>query len=64
MYDPDARGVVEDYTDAFLVTFCMIVFMALGIVWAVYGFVAALVLGVAAFRGLAWLDRRRNGLRD
>lgn len=64
MYDPHARGVVEDYTDAFLVTFCMIVFMALAIVWAVYGFVAALVFAVAARQGVAWLDQRRNGGPD
>jgi hypothetical protein len=49
--------MVEDYTNAFLVsTFCL-VFMALFAIWAIWGLIAALGIGWLADRAMARLHR-------
>lgn len=53
MYDPHNKGQVEDFTDAFLATFGVIVFMALATLWVVIGFLPTLGLSWLAGRGLA-----------
>jgi hypothetical protein len=41
-------GAVEDYTRPFLYTFCAWVFCALTLVWALWGFLLAILISVAA----------------
>jgi hypothetical protein len=48
MHDYKGLGRVEDYTDAFLVSFGLLVFMLLIALWAMLGYPAALA---AAFLG-------------
>lgn len=60
--DPMERkhpGVVEDYTNAFLVSFGVVVFIALFAVWAVWGLIGAGLVSWLADR--AMLRRRRSG---
>ena len=59
MYDPNQRGEVQDYTDAFLATFCVIVFMALATLWALFGMIPTLAAAWVSLKGLGWAAARR-----
>lgn len=55
-HDPLNRqrpGVAPDYTAAFLVSFGMCLFVGLIIVWALWGFAAAVICGVLGDRLIA-----------
>jgi len=52
--------VVEDYTNAFLWSFGVLVFMALFGVWVVWGLVGALLIGAIADRLITRDFRRRD----
>lgn len=49
--------MVEDYTNAFLVSAFCLVFMALFVIWAMWGLIVALGTGWAADTALAALPR-------
>lgn len=53
------RQPAPDYTNAFLVSFGSVVFMALCVIWAVWGLIAALAIGWGADRLLARRARQR-----
>jgi len=53
-------AVVEDYTNAFLWSFGVLVFMALFGVWVVWGLVGALLIGAIADRLITRDFRRRD----
>lgn len=61
-YDPKYPGRVEDYTNAFLVSAGVLCTMFLWVIWAIWGFAAALFLSWTADRAIAFEDRR--GRRD
>ncbi|QIE40716.1 hypothetical protein G5B39_01270 [Rhodobacteraceae bacterium SC52] len=69
MFDPqDSRAPlpghgqpVEDYTNAFLVTACGLVFCTLFALWAMYGLFAALAVAWVADRALLrFMTRQRH----
>jgi hypothetical protein len=55
MRDDDRPGVVPDYTNAFLVSAFVVVWLALCVVWAIWGLLAA--------GGLSWIADRLMILR-
>lgn len=52
--------MVEDYTTPFLVSTFVLVFMALLAIWAVWGLIAALVLGWLADIAMIRISRHRG----
>lgn len=50
--------MVEDYTNAFLVTFGIVIFIALVAIYAAWGLVAAIGCGIAADRLIGKPGRR------
>ncbi|MCV6595104.1 MAG: hypothetical protein OIF48_19315 [Silicimonas sp.] len=46
----DRPGIVSDYTNAFLVTFGVIIFMILFAIWAIWGLIIAGLVGWGADR--------------
>lgn len=51
---------VEDYTDAFLWSFCLMLFMIFFVMTAFIGFLWALFTAFALNRGITYLVRRKN----
>lgn len=60
MYDRPPPEPVEDYTSAFLVSFGIVLFMALWAIAVVAGFVWGLATGVAINRAIRLIEAR-NG---
>ena len=54
----EPRGVAPDYTVAACVSLGAVAWMALMIVWAVVGFLAALASAWGMDRGIGWIGRR------
>lgn len=52
--------MVEDYTNAFLVSFMCLLFMGLIAVWAIWGFLTALVVSYATDRAIVIEARRAH----
>lgn len=50
--------MVEDYTNAFLVSLCVLVFLALCTIWAVSGLLTAVAVSFAADRLIEYASRR------
>lgn len=50
--------MVEDYTNAFLVSALFLLFTILMAIWALWGFVAAVLIGYAADRVIVFEARR------
>ncbi|WP_299646061.1 hypothetical protein [uncultured Jannaschia sp.] len=57
--DDDRHGRVEDYTNAFLATFYLILVMALVLIWGVWGYLVALGLCAALHWAIRTLGLRR-----
>ena len=55
-------GVVEDYTNAFLVSAGVLLFLGLAVIWAVWGFIVAGLTSLGADR-LINVDLRRARAR-
>lgn len=53
-------GIAPNYTNAFLVSFGVLTFMALGIIWAIWGFLASLLTGYGAERAITVTSRRSD----
>ena len=56
---PNYPGTVEDYTSAFLVSFGVLIFMALFAIWALWGLLVAGIVSAIADR-LMTVDFRRS----
>jgi hypothetical protein len=56
----DHRGPAPDFTDAFLCTLCVIVFVGLCTIAAVAGYVWVVITACLLDRGITWLDRYKN----
>lgn len=52
--------MVENYTNAFLVSFGILLFMALVVIWAIWGLIGAGVIGAIADRVTVEADRLRR----
>lgn len=52
-------GAVEDYTKPFLYTFAFWVFCALTLIWALWGFLLAIVLAVIANHVITLREQQR-----
>lgn len=57
---PERFGMVEDYTNAFLVSAFVLTFMALFAIWALWGLMIAGLVGWTADR-LITVDFRKDG---
>ncbi len=62
MRRPEHPGEVEDFTNAFLVSFGVIVFIALWAVSVILGFIWALMSAYGTDKALSRWSRRRSGL--
>ncbi|MEM9432662.1 MAG: hypothetical protein AAGA12_01970 [Pseudomonadota bacterium] len=49
---------VEDYTVPFLVAFCVLIFIGLFTLWAMFGYAVSLLSGYVMHRVIARLPRR------
>lgn len=58
MQTRDHRQAAPDFTQAFLWTLCLIVFMTLCMITAVLGYLWLAVAVWAMHAGISWLDRR------
>ena len=60
MRDRDRPGIVEDYTGAFLTSALALLIMCLTVIWAIWGFAAALFIGWTADRVIVMEARRHR----
>ncbi len=51
--------MVEDYTGAFLVSFGVLIFVGLLMIWSIWGLIGASIVGAIADRVTVGLDRLR-----
>ena len=52
--------MVEDYTSAFLVSFGVLIFVGLLMIWSIWGLIGAGIVGAIADRVTVTLDRNRR----
>ncbi len=57
---PRTIRTVEDYTDAFLVTFGVILFMSFWVIAAAFGYIWVAITAYALDQLFQWIGRRRS----
>lgn len=60
----DFPGRVPDYTSACIVMFGVNVTWILVAIWAIWGLIAAILLGAGVNRVISWVDARSDARRE